>query len=665
MTYRDYIAKLGWKVFPLRPNSKAPATQNGYKDATNDLLEADRLFSANPRFNTGIPTGQDQGFIVLDIDPRNGGDKQLEALISKYGPLPLTPKVKTWSGGWHYYFAYPQEGIPSFKVDKGIDIKSDGGYVVAPPSGILGSAYEWINDPVQTELAEAPAWLLNLQKYRNTRPVKIATKISKGERDNELARLAAVFISKGVSPELTKAELRKTLREYTEDGFEFCEKDIDRWVKGAVAKFSPFAHQKGPETGQIGEISQKVGVDMPSKEKFEYGRNGSIKNTLKNSTLAFRTFPELKGLFSYNLFSNEITFNKEPDFPTLHHKGDSISDDDVSALRQYIIDKYNIEFSKENVQESIRTEALKIQYHPVREWLRGLKWDGVKRVHTLFPKYFQAEDNEYTREIGRILMLALCKRVDQPGCKYDYMVILDGEQGVGKSRALQILGGQWYASIDLMANYRDLVTDLAGGWVIEVEEMAAFSKRDIETLKSIITKSVDKVTLKYNKWASVIPRQCVLVGTINTITDDYLRDPTGNRRFLPIEVGRVDCSQLQQDRDQLFAEAWHIYNNNKQVILYITDETIELSAEEVRSQKTGKDPFFDTIEEWVDKKIKLGEDCIQIKTVWEEALDGDIKQLNKSIQNRIGVILRQLGFRNRVIRFGETTKRLWKYEPSI
>lgn len=169
-------ARRGWAVFPCRPREKRPATRNGFKDGTTDKGRIVAGWTRCPEANVAIVTGTVSGLVVLDVDPRNGGNESLRELERRHGELPPTLVVATGGGGRHYFFSAPEgKSIKSCKFADGLDLKADGGYVVAPPSTHpSGSSYTWSEDFQRIELAPCPAWLLEHGPSRRGSPVDAA-----------------------------------------------------------------------------------------------------------------------------------------------------------------------------------------------------------------------------------------------------------------------------------------------------------------------------------------------------------------------------------------------------------------------------------------------------------------------------------------------------------
>lgn len=215
---------------------------------------------------------------------------------------------------------------------------------------------------------------------------------------------------------------------------------------------------------------------------------------------------------------------------------------------------------KTHTMDAITYIAKKNAINPIKTWLDSITWDGVPRIDTWLNYYMGVEDNEYTRAAGRKWLISACARAMTPGCQADHMLIFEGKQGIGKSQALRILGGNYHVEYagSLVAtdnDYKNTVHTMIGKMIIEISELHAFKKSSIEGLRNFLTATVDDVRLAYRRDSARFPRSVVFAGTTNEIRTAYIEDPTGARRFWPVICGTINIPDLARDRDQLWAEA--------------------------------------------------------------------------------------------------------------
>jgi hypothetical protein len=247
--------------------------------------------------------------------------------------------------------------------------------------------------------------------------------------------------------------------------------------------------------------------------------------------------------------------------------GRELSDSICRALRDLIIAKYNVDCGIENVQQAAERACEQNRFDSVINYLDSLQWDGQPRLERWVIIYLGAEDTPLNRSIGRKMLIAAVRRARKPGCKFDYVTILEGPQRLGKSTALRILAGDDNFS-DQPILHKDERTQqeaMEGIWIYELSELAGLRRTDVETLKNFVSRQEDKSRPAYGRFRVDQPRRCVFVGTTNDA--QYLRDATGNSRFWPIKTGKIDLDALQRDRGQLWAEAAHLEAQGEPLVI--------------------------------------------------------------------------------------------------
>jgi hypothetical protein len=325
-----------------------------------------------------------------------------------------------------------------------------------------------------------------------------------------------------------------------------------------------------------------------------------------------------------------------------------LTDEDLVDLQRYLQRAGLKRISGETVRDAVREYARhQCAFHPVRDYLTAVKWDGIPRLETWLIVYLGAEDIPYTRAIGRMFPISMVARIYQPGCKADHMLVLEGPQGELKSTACSILGGQWFSdALPDVTNGKDASQHLRGKWVIEVPEMHAMNRAEAALLKSFISRTTERYRPSYGRLEVIEPRQCVFVGTTNKQT--YLRDPTGGRRFWPVLCGIIKIDRLARDRDQLLAEAVCSYHAGAQ---WWPDKKFEheVIAPE-QQQRYEADAWEETIARFLAARSKA-----TIGEVARDAIGIETKRLGTSDQRRIMAAMELLGW----ARAGRTAGSRW------
>lgn len=308
--------------------------------------------------------------------------------------------------------------------------------------------------------------------------------------------------------------------------------------------------------------------------------------------------------------------------------------------------------SKETARDAAYTVADANRFHPIRDYLRGLQWDGVPRIDTWLADYLGAERSDYTRLVGAKWLIGAVARVMQPGCKMDASLILEGRQNAGKSTVGAILAGDEFFT-DHLPDMRDkdAMQTLRGNWIIEMGELSGMRKAEVEDVKKFLTARIDKYRPPYGRELIDQPRQCVFMGTTNE--DEYLKDVTGNRRFWPVRCADlIDLERLGADRGQLWAEAMHRYAQGE--TWWLDRENIAL-AEAEQAKRLERDPLEDDVLRVVEAEIKLGNPIRTVNIL--KLLNLEINKINEM---KVANLLKINGWRKITGRVDNRVIKLWK-----
>ena len=310
---------------------------------------------------------------------------------------------------------------------------------------------------------------------------------------------------------------------------------------------------------------------------------------------------------------------------------------------------------RDAIDSAVRLVADENKYNGLTNWLDSLAWDGVPRLDSWLIDYVGATDNEYIRCVGRKWLIGAIARAYQPGCKFDYMLVLEGLQGMGKSTLFAVLSNGWFLDDLKSFEGREAAEKLQGTWIVEVAELNGFKKSDSEAIKSFITRQVDRYRPPYAKFAVDRKRSCVFAGTTNQET--YLKDVTGNRRFWPVRCSSVNIEGLKANRDQLLAEAIQRYHDGEELTL--PEDLFEFAAKEQEARLES-----DTWEEVIASELETKKpDQITTTEILRDYLGIEIGKQSKLDQMRVGNVMATMsGWCKKRVSRGQ--KRIWAYCPT-
>lgn len=353
----------------------------------------------------------------------------------------------------------------------------------------------------------------------------------------------------------------------------------------------------------------KEPVDLSWMEKLERNKKGvyagEVKQSIHNAVLILENDVRLKNCFGYDEFSQRKVIRDNLPWRKVTIDHQYLKDEDEAALRLYLERSYGLT-SRMAISDALDTHIFKHSYHPIREYLTPLEWDGKPRLDALLVKYMGAENTAYIRAITRKTLTAAVARIFQPGVKFDYVLTMAGEEGKGKSTLIRKLGGLWFSdNLDTVEGTRAM-EQIQGKWLIEMGEMKALKRAEVYSIKSFVSKQEDEYRPAYGKNKIYARRQCIFFTTTNEV--EFLRGADGNRRFWIVDVhgGRAEADILsdkalaEAERAQIWAEAKHYYETGENLFL---DEELETIARDHQKTHGLQDDRLGIIQEYLDMKV--------------------------------------------------------------
>ena len=643
-----YATEYGWAVFPCSSTSKKPLTPHGCKDAKKNVGAIKAWWKKWPDASIGVATGTASNLIVIDedLDEDKGlnGYEEVSAWERVHGALPNTVQCITGRGGYHLYFQYTCDDIKNRAgILEGVDVRGEGGYVIAPPSmHPNGTEYQWEDAPDEIALAPVDGvvrkFLFGDDKPHAASDFKLPDRIKSGERNETLFKLACSMQSQGLPDAAIMAAIEQTNQTA-------CDSPLDTEELETIVS-SALRYNKG----ELRTISQDMPEWREPKLTMMLDKDGNKTDrpaqTIHNAEEAIMYDRALFGRIRWN----EISYAPYVygNLPWRQYKGwREWTNADDSNLRAYIEKSYGIK-SGDKIMDALTNVCSKQTVNPIKAMLENChdKWDGNKHVENLLPMMLGAEKDDYTTAVMRLIMLGAVARVYHPGCKFDYMMVLVSDQGIGKSTFLRLLSlnDAWFNDNFSTLDGDKAVEKLRGMWIVELAELQATKRaRDVETIKAFITSRVDTYRVPYGRRTEQRPRMCILCGTSNPT--DFLTDRTGNRRFLPITCG-VHPATFDMFTDEVatkaeFAQAWgeimDEYKRKGGKVSLVLPKRLQQVANDMQTRYQEEDPRVGLIQEWLDRTES---DKVCAVQLWREALGNDYGEPRLSDVRSIHDIMR-------------------------
>jgi putative DNA primase/helicase len=336
------------------------------------------------------------------------------------------------------------------------------------------------------------------------------------------------------------------------------------------------------------------------KARLLRGKRGGVLALVANALIALRHAPEWQDVLHYNESSMATIVRRAPPFeitPAVPFAWGDEHDVVAAAWLQH----QGIPVNKDIAAQAVHTVAKEHSYHPIRDYLDALEWDGVARIDDWLVLFLGTHPSDYVRTVGVKFLIGGVARVYRPGVKNDTCMILEGPQGALKSTALRVLAGDDFFSDDISElGSKDSVMQTRGVWIIELSELDAMTRTEVSRVKSFMSRQVDRIRPPYGRRVIEAPRECIFAGTVNK--DTYLKDETGGRRFWPVKCGVIKIDELKRDRDQLWAEARDRFRAGDK--WWIDDPALMKSAAEEAAARYEGDPWDEIIAAWVKNPLQ-------------------------------------------------------------
>jgi predicted P-loop ATPase len=416
--------------------------------------------------------------------------------------------------------------------------------------------------------------------------------------------------------------------------------------------------------------------DMDWRAALILAKNGTPKPLFANAVIALRGAQCWQGALAFDEFAHQTMLVDvlpwQPFIDAANFQPRPWTEQDDLAATHWLQTTEGIAVTPAVTAQAVELVARDRSYHPVQDYLLSLQHDRQYRLDTMLSIYFGAEQSEYTKLVGRNMMIGAVARIFEPGCKVDTVLTVEGPQGLRKSTSIKTLFYPWFSDDLEEFGSKDASMQCAGVWCIEVGELDAMSKAEVSKIKAFISRTDDRFRPPYGRRVIERPRGCIFIGTTNE--SGYLKDATGARRFLPVKATKIDIEGLQADRDMLWAEARELYEAG--VPWWFTDATktgkaaasIATDEQEARYQPDAWERLIaDYLESRLHQPPHNPAYRVSVELVFRDAIGLDAVKWDQTAMNRVARCLKRLGWDRKqvnikdVVQGKEKTKRTWMY----
>jgi predicted P-loop ATPase len=409
------------------------------------------------------------------------------------------------------------------------------------------------------------------------------------------------------------------------------------WLE-SIPSSSPFQHEDS-------STSSAAWTD-----RLIRNRSGQPKACLQNALVALHCSADWHGVLHFDQSALQVVAKASPPWDSRTVPFPWSDEDDVRTAAW--MQCRGIMVSKEIAGHAVQTVARESPFHPIRQYLNGLEWDGISRIDDWLTLYLSADSSDYTRAVGAKWLIGAVARIFRPGCKNDTCLVLEGPQGLLKSTALRALADPWFTDEISDLGTKDAAMQVRGVWIIELAELDAMGRIEASRTKAFMSRSTDRYRPPYGRHLIEVPRESVFAGTVNH--DTYLKDETGGRRFWPVKCGTIRIDELRRDRDQLWAEAAERFRAGE--TWWIDSAELGAAAAEEQQERYDEDAWQSLIADWIRSR-----ESVTIEQILLNCIEKLSRDWNQGDKNRVARCLRALGWTKKRAPEDERGRRQWTY----